>query len=307
MSASAYLSGAADLEQYGVPLATPTQIIRASLLIDHYLRRPEGCVWMPDANNRPAYMASKAPSLTLTSATTIAPGNSIVVPVPGYLGDSDALIGETVVLDRGISTITEVCTVTQQSAGQMTFKSVQFLHTGSPTPITLEFGMAITEEHSLPSQRSVTKLSQWPVARLLSGLGRYGYGRKTEQGLGYFYDMNLLSTVSAFGGPPSWSPFETPSSSLSPESGDIWVPAGQLLSYYTDIKMRYVAGWSVTNLPTQIKVATSAIIDALDASPMGPQIRRFNAGKTNIERFADSVMDKDIKSMLRPFMANWMV
>ena len=307
MAASAYLSGAADLTQYDVPLATPASIIRASLLVDHYLRRPEGCVWMPDANGQAAYMAAKAPSLTITTAATILPGASVVLTVPGYLGDSDALIGDVVVLDRLVPAVVESCVVQAQKAGQITLTNVLFTHVGSVTPVTLEFGMAVTEEHSMPTQRSVTRLAQWPVARLLSGLGRYGYGRRTEQTLGYFYDANLLSTLSAFGGPPTWTPFSTPASSLNPDSGDLWVPAGSLLSYYTDVKMRYCSGWSATSLPPQIKIAVATIIGALDAAPMGPQIRRFNAGKTGIERFADSVMDPDIKSMLRPYMANWMV
>lgn len=304
---SNYLQGA-DLEAYGVPLATPGQTARASLLVDHYLRRPEGCVWGPDANGQPAFMVAKAPTLTFTSAATIAPGNLVVVPLIGYVGDSDSLIGEIVILDRLVPSVTEACIVQAVTTGQVTLTSVQFTHPGSLVqPVTLDFGMAVDEELSMPNQRSVTRLSQWPVARLLSGLGRYGYGRRTDQMEGSFYDANLLASLSAFGGPPAWVPFSTPASSLNPMTGDLWVPAGTLLAYYTDIKMRYVAGWQASNLPAQIRIATATIVDALSAAPMGPQIRRFNAGKTNIERFADTVLNPDIKTMLRPYMANWMI
>lgn len=307
MVASRYLFGSSDYEEYGVPLAAQGQVLRASLLIDHYLRRPEGCIWAPDANGQPAYMAAKAPSITYTSATPILPGTSVVVTLPGYVGDADSLIGEVVILDREVPTAVEACIVQAQTTGQVTLTNVQFAHTATASPVTLEFGMTVDEELSMPNQRSVTKLSQWPVAKLMSGIGRYGYGRRTDQMLGYFYDANLLSTLSAFGGPPAWTAFFTPASSLNPNTGDLWVPSGTLLAYYTDIKMRYNSGWAASNLPSQIKVACAAIVDALGAAPMGPQIRRFNAGKTQIERFADSVLDPDIKTMLRPFMANWMI
>jgi hypothetical protein len=82
MPASAYLANSADYEAYGVPLTSQSHVLRASLLIDHYLRRPEGCIWGPDANGQPAYMVAKVPSLTYTSPTTILPGLSVVVSIP---------------------------------------------------------------------------------------------------------------------------------------------------------------------------------------------------------------------------------
>ena len=311
MTASAYLVGEADYSQFGVPLTGTAHVLRASLLIDHYLRRPEGCVYGTDANGQPAYMASKAPSLVATYSGVIFPGAAVVVPLPGYLGspagDNDSLVGEVVILDRLLPTVCEACIVQAVQAGQITLTNVQFPHDGTVTPVTLDFGMCVSEELNMPNQRSVTRLAEWPIAKLQSGLGRYGYARRTDQMLGYFYDANLLATLSAFGGPPAWTPFFVPASSMNPETGEIWVPAGTLLAYYTDIKMRYVAGWSYASLPSQIKVACATIVDAMATAPMGPQIRRFNAGKLQIERFADTVLDGDIKSMLRPYMANWMI
>lgn len=302
---SAYLVGAADYEEFGVPLTSQSHVMRASLLIDHYLRRPEGCIWAPDANGQPAYMVAKAASLVYSTMTPILAGTSVVILLPNYSGDTDSLIGEVVVLDRLNPSIVEACIVQAVQPGQVTLTNVQFDHPATPLPTTLEFGLVVAEEISMPNQRSVAQLQQWPVANVLSGLGRYGYGRRTDQNLGYFYDANLLSTLSAFGGPPAWTPFTVSASSLNPQTGDLWVPAGTLLAYYTDIKMRYCAGWQANNLPPQIKVACASIVHAMAASPMGPQIRRFNAGKVSVDRFADTVLDPDIKSMLRPYMANW--
>lgn len=307
MVASVYLLDSGEYETYGVPLCRPDQVLRASLLIDHYLRRPEGCVWMPDANGQPCYMSTTVPSLSYVSTTPISPGLSVVVPLPNYIGDNDSLIGECVVLDRLNPLLVESCVVSGVQAGQVTLTNVQFSHPATPLPVSIEFGMAVTEEKSLPSERAITRLAQWPVAQLLSGIGRYSYGRRNQQELGYFYDVNLLSTMAAFGGPPAWTSFTVPASSLNPNSGDLWVPAGLLLSYYTEVKIRYVAGWSATGLPPAIKIACGMIVSALQAAPMGPQIRRFGAGKLTTERFADTVLDGDIRSMLRPYMAAGMV
>lgn len=307
MAASTYLTGPPDYETYGCPLANPSNVLRASLLIDHYLHRPEGCIWAPDANGQPAFMAAMVPSLVFTTVTPILPGLNVIVPLPDYVGDADSLVGEMVVLDRLLPTSVETCVVKSVATGTMTLRQVQFAHLGSTGSITMEFGLAITEERALPSQRATTRLSQWPIARILSGLGRYSYGRRSEQELGTFYDVNLLSTMAAFGGPPSWCSFDVPSSSLNPNSGDLWVPAGTLLAYYTDVKMRYVSGWSAAGLPPQIKAACGMIVSALEAAPMGSQIRKFNSGKLTTERFADSVLDQDIRSMLRPYMALWAV
>lgn len=307
MAASTYLTGPPDYDTYGCPLANPSNVLRASLLIDHFLHRPEGCIWAPDANGQPAYMLAMTPSLVFSTVDPILAGLDVVVPLPDYVGDRDSLVGETVVLDRLSPTLVETCVVKAVASEQMTLKAVQFNHLGTTGSITMEFGLAVTEERSLPSQRAYTRLSQWPIAKLLSGLGRYSYGRRSDQSLGTFYDVNLLATAAVFGGAAPWCSFEVPSSSLNPHSGDLWVPAGMLLSYYTDVKMRYLSGWSATGLPTPIKVACGTIVSALEAAPMGSQIRKFNSGKLTTERFADTVLDHDIKQMLRPYMALWMV
>jgi hypothetical protein len=307
MGASVYLTDTGEYETYGVPLCRPEQVLRASLLIDHYLRRPEGCVWAPDANGQPAYMPTKTPSLSYTSPTPILPGLSVVVPLPNYISDEDSLIGEVVILDRLDPNVVEACVVQAVQFGQVTLTSVQFAHMGTPNPVTLEFGLTVVEEKALAPERSQTRLAQWPIAQLMSGVGRYGWGRRDEQMYGTYYDVNLLSMVGAFGGPPAWSPFTIPSSSINPNSGDLWVPTGMLISNFTDIKVRYISGWSADALPPGIKIACGMIVSALQAAPMGPQIRRFASGKLTTERFSNTVLNEDIKAALRPFMAAGMV
>lgn len=309
MSNSAYLQNPEDKLQYGVPTATDVEIMRASSVVDHYLQRPKGCVWTPDATGQPVYMAGANPTITLTYIGTINPGTNVTINVANFVGQDDSLQFDVVILDRlGQTGIMEACVVTSSGPGQITFQTVVNTHVGSVgNPVTIDRGLVIEEERPLPGQRSVTRLAEWPIANLISGVGRYGYGRRSDQKLGYFYDVNLLSTLSAFGGPPIWNSFAVHSSSLNPSTGDLWVPAGLLLAYYTDIKVRYVGGWPQTSLPAEIKIATAELIQRSRDAPMGPMVRRFNTGKVTIERFADTIIDPDIKSLLRPYQANWMV
>lgn len=308
MANSQYLQNAEDKEFYGVPTATVVEIMRASAVVDHYLQRPKGCVWVPDSTGQPVYMAGANPLITYVYPGTISPGTNVTISLPNFVGQDDSLQFDVVILDRLTPSLMEACVVTSSGPGQLTFQKVVNTHTGTAgTPVTIDRGLVIEEERPLPGQRSVTRLAEWPIANVISGAGRYGYGRRSDQKLGYFYDVNLLSTLSAFGGPPIWNSFAIPSSSLNPSTGDVWVPAGLLLAYYTDIKVRYVGGWPQQSLPNEIKVVTADLIKRIRDTPMGPMVRRFNTGKVTIERFADTVLDPDLKALIRPYQANWMV
>ena len=306
MPGSQYLITPQDLETYGVPWATPAQVMRASTLIDAYLKRPEGCVWMPDSIGQPCYMAGLAPDMTLTADQEIAAGSNVAVSVPGF-APIDTVLGAVVILDRGSAppatgpNIVEACVIDHFHDGQIILSKVVNNH---PGPVTIDFGLVIMEERQMPNQRSLIHLGQWPIVRILSGVGRYGYGRRSDQMLGYFDDVNLLSMFSSFGGPPVWELFEIQASSLNPMTGQYWVPAGVLLAYFTDVKVRYVGGWQASALPPPIKTATAMLVEAINEAGMGPNVRRFNAGKIEVERFADTVLDRDTKDSLRPFMAH---
>jgi hypothetical protein len=295
---SEYLIGT-DLAFYGVPLIQRPTIIRASAMIDTFLRRPFGCVWVEDWAGMPAYMAAANPFRSMTCQANIAPGLSVVVPLPGTTWD-DSVLGQTVIMDRLTNGPTEVCWVSAYSPGQIVLSQVMQPHAG---PVKLDFGMGIMEQIELPDRRSTVMLAQWPIQRVVSGLGRYGYGRRSNQESGYFDDVNLLAALSTFGGAPIWEAFDILSSSYNSRTGEYWVPSSLLLSYFTEVKIRYIGGWSADGLPSDIKVACATIATAMDAAALGALTRRFDSGKTDIQRFTDSVMDADTRRMLRQYQA----
>lgn len=297
---SQYLAGA-DLLAYGVSGATLAQVTQASAIVDSFLQRKEGCVWAVDFNGDPCYMAALSPLVTLTNTAAIFPGPSVVVPYVGAtLGVEN--IGDVVVIDRGTPMSTEACVISAISSGTLTLLSVKTSHAASTT---VDLGLHIYEQVGLPSNRSIARVAKFPNIRLLSGMGRYGYGRRTDQFRGQFAEFNLLATVQSFGGPPQWIPWDVTQADIASTTGEIWVPAGLLLSYFSEVRLRYVAGWSAASLPAQIKQATAQIILAMGDIPLTAAVKGVRDDTTGlaVARFGPTLVSADTANMLTPFCA----
>lgn len=308
MPASAYLQSG-DLANYGVPTATAAQIAQASVLIDAYLRRPSGLLYTADSNGNPCFMSALDPEFTLTASASFGPGNGIQVPVAGPLAALQ--IGDCVVLDRATPSLTEVVQVTSIDItnGKVTLGStaanvpngVQFAHNSG---CNLETGLVVTERKYLPKNRSEVTLGYTPVMRVIGGTGRYGYGRRGEAGATNTDNFNLLASLNKFGGPPAWEIWPANSAAgIEPYTGQLWVPAGIMLAYYSEIRVRYVAGYLYSNLPSDVKLACAQIIVALQQNPQIGNVKNLKSGDTAIEQFSASVLSDDVKAMLQPFRA----
>lgn len=299
---SMYLAGD-DLAAYGVPDATPAQIQSASDVIDSYLKRPEGLVWTPDFQGNPAYMAALSPSLIFTATAGFGPGAAVVAHVTGPLASSD-LVGEVLILDRADPSKVEAVTIQafDRAAGTITLVNVATAHS---TGALLEAGLVMLEERALPAKRSVTRLSKNPAVRLLSGMGRYAYGRRSAQVAGMFPDASLISTLNAIGGVPTWQPFSVDpvnGASVSPATGEVWIPAGMYLAYFSDVRIRYVAGFSAAGLPGRVKQACANVVSQLIEFPeISGNFKKIQAGGTVIERWRDTVLDSDSRALLSAF------
>lgn len=285
---------------YGAPSATAAQVQQASVLIDAYLKRTEGLVWLPDAAGNPGWMAALTPRLTLTALAPIAPGANVVVPVAG--GIQAISTGDALVLDRASNTLSEVVVVGSMatSPASVTLVSVVNDHRGGAL---FDHGLALKQHKFMPQGRPLTTLAYTPVARLLSGQGRYGYGRRGESSRYMVDEFNLLASLSHFGGPPVWEAFPLTNTGLDAETGQVWVPAGVMLAYYSEINLWYVAGFAQANLPDAIKFACAQLITAGMKLPQMGNVKSFKAGDTQIQMFASSLLSDDSKAQLNPFRA----
>jgi hypothetical protein len=296
-----YLVGA-DLANYGVPGATAAQAQQASQLVNGHLKRPEGLVWAPDAAGNPAYMAGLDPQITYKAPGGIAAGAAVTVPLTGGPVTLD-LIGEALVLDRGNSATVETAVV---SGADPVGKTITLGRVANAHSVNcpLDRGCTIFEERPLPAERSLARVARWPVVSLLSGLGRYAYGRRSSQAEGSVEEFNLLlATVSHFGGPPQWLPFDVGNASFNVTTGEVWVPSGVLLAYYSEVRLWYVAGWAQANVPADIKQACANIIQTLTNLGGNLGAKMVRAGDTAIQRGAATLFDDNTKDLLGPYMA----
>ena len=310
---SQYLT-ADDAELYGAAAEAPTpQIILASTLVDSYLRRPKGLIYVSDTNGNPSMMAAAVPDLTFTLTAAIQPGQLVNATVSPALITPDT-VGEVLIIDAGLPTMEacQVCNVSLPNANitipgtggdtnGVTLGNVQFAHAAGAKAQT---GLTLIEEKSLPSKRSVTMLSELPAVNLVSLLGRYAYGRRSDQVGGLYQEMNLLASIQSFGGPPQWIIVDTEQASISPRMGELWVPAGMLLAYYSDVRAYYIAGWTAATLPPQIKTATANIINTLNAIAIPASLQTATAASSTLKRFTASNIDTDTQRMLNPYKAN---
>lgn len=303
---SAYLQGS-DAGQFGVPNATSQQITQASVLIDAYLRRPHGLLWKADANGNPAYMTSLHPEFTLQAQGSFGPGNGVQVPVTGAVGMLN--VGDCVVLDRQTPATMETVQITSISGNMLTLgttgpqapQGLQFAHAQG---CTIESGLIITEQRYVPRKRSTIDLSHTPVARLIGGTGRYGYARRGDSSSFNVDTYNLLATLSKFGGPPAWELWPANNAAgIDASTGQLWIPAGVMLVYYSEVKVRYVAGFQYAGLPDPIKLACAQMVTAIANDPGIGNFSSAQAGDTKMERFAATNLSDDVKAMLTPWRA----
>ncbi|MBB3258215.1 hypothetical protein F4827_003083 [Paraburkholderia bannensis] len=306
---SSYLTSD-DFSTYGLPSSTTTgQVTQASTLIDLYLKRPEGLVWSPDGTGAPGWMSALSPSITYQCAGPISPGQNVTVELTG--GVASINVGDVLILDRANAGIAEPVAVVsfgnglQSIAGvtppvQVTLQNVVFEH---PGPCTLDAGMVLKQHKFMPDGRPVTNLAYTPIARLLAGQGRYGYGRRGASSRYQVDEFNLLASLSHFGGPPVWEFFPMVNTGVDSETGQIWVPAGVMLAYYSEINLWYLAGYPASGIPAAIKMACANVIQAQASVPQLGAVKSYKAGDTALERFAATLLDDDTKAMLAPFRA----
>lgn len=295
---SNYLQGITD--GFGLPSPLPAGVAQlASTIVDSYLQRPEGLLYIADNNGNPCAMAALSPSFTYTITGAVAAGTNVVVTVTPPLVRQD-LVGEVLVLDYANPSLVEACVITSTTGNnQITLGSVQFNHVAATKA---DVDRVITEDRSCPAKRQIVRVAKFPIVNIVSLLGRYSYGRRSDQVGGLFQEMNLLASLQAFGGPPQWIPVTIPASSWSSSTGEIWVPASMYMAYFSDVRIKYVAGFAT--VPDPVVRATAQIALGLIQTPnLGGGLKMITAGDTRLERFAATTLDTDVKRLLDPFHA----
>lgn len=294
MSGSIYLAEG-EYASFGAPNASADTVKQASALIDMHINRPEGLVWAPGADGAPAYMTALAPKLTVALQGAIAPGANVAASLTGQPGMIE--VGDVLIADGANNGRCEALTVTSITWPQVTFRSVGFAHDAGAT---LDLGRVITEKRFMPKNRPVTQVGHPPIMRLMSLAGRYAYGRRGD---GYIAgdDFSLLTSVQQFGNTPLWEAIDPAGANYEPNTGEVWVPAGFVGAHYTEVRAAYVSGFPAAGLPNGVKLACAMLVNALASVPDLGGVKSYKSGNTAIMKFANTIIDDDVKSMLKDF------
>lgn len=142
------------------------------------------------------------------------------------------------------------------------------------------------------------------LSPIIGASGRYGYGRRSEFAVypDLNYGMNPLMIASFFGGPPNFTPIDVTKIDVMGDIGEIWVPAGLMLSQYTEVVVAYNAGFHPLYLPSPLKVACAMVIKNMLSRGGGVSgLRSLTAAGTANVSFTPDLIDGNIDSILSPF------
>ncbi len=302
-----------DYSAFGIANNSNTAqlVTQASQLIDGYLKRTEGLIYVPDVNGTPIYMQSLLPSSvassqTLTITENISPSNNPSAPMVNVTVTGPVTTiqkGAVGIIDIG-NDIVEPVIVTSITGNIATLFSINYSHLSGAT---IQFGLLIDEQIDMYNSRPITKLAKCPIANVIGGLGRYSYTRKNDSTQRLVDDTNLLAIYTQFGGPPSWEPWTPTTDMWDIYTGEFWAPAGVMLAYFTQIRVQYVAGFTYLTLPANIKQACANIINNTLQMPINAGIKSITAGGTNMTRFSNTLIDANTKDLLDPYAARLFV
>ena len=284
---------------YGVQVSTTAgQIQQASMLVDAYLKRPEGLIYVPDVNGNPIYMARKPAGASYTISAGLAPGLNVVATVTG----PTAMLkqGAVLIANRADATLMEALAVVSVTGNNVTFAQVLRTHSAD---VILEDGLTILETKQMPNNRPLMILTRNPIRAILKAQGRYGYNRRGSSANYALNEFNLLAVMTQFGGPPIWQEINVSITDWNPQSGEVWIPAGIMLAYYTEVRIHYVAGYLASEVPDAVKFAVANLVNTQLNVPLQGNLKSMKAGDTSLERFMDTVFDTDTRNQLNPYKA----
>ena len=272
---------------YGIPDATDAQVETASRSIDAALGRPEGLLWMPDADGEPCYMAGMTASRAYTLQSPVTPGSTTTLTFPKSHFTA-AQAGMVAILDR--ANVPEAVIISSASGSTLTLEGVNHSHDAGAT---LEFGLVISEQAEVRCDETFF-VSRPPLARLLSF---YGQARYPYQAFPYYGQL------------PRWSAFPLDQTDYDAATGDILLLEGTVYPAFSTARVQYVSGWSLPNIPPGIKQAVAALVTnaaALGAEGISGNIKLLKSGDATIERFAgagggSSLFDSTTMNLIAPY------
>lgn len=153
-----------------------------------------------------------------------------------------------------------------------------------------------TERLRINRQQGTAQLTYGPAVALTAVQARYA--RCADRALG-----GLLEYALAFGIPGQWVTLDPATVLVDAASGEMQLPFNLLGLQYSEIEVTYSAG--LVAVPDAIRFACAQIVKNAQAIP-ALNVKSSKLDTLQTEYFSDSLLDSQVKALLRPFVAERM-
>jgi hypothetical protein len=157
-----------------------------------------------------------------------------------------------------------------------------------------------TERNKLPQGRPITRVTYTPLAAaqgatspFVAVRARIGIPRGPNA-------TTLAEMLAPFGGPPGWVDLDPLQVDFNAATGELWLPAGIVGNVYTEAELTYTAGYA--EAPEAVKLACAQIIRNIESHPAS-NVRAAQLDQLQLEYFAGSLLDDDVRRLLATFVA----
>lgn len=136
---------------------------------------------------------------------------------------------------------------------------------------------------------------------LLMVRGRYTRPRRGEfYGYGFGTGQGLTDVVTAFSLPGAWTQVDPASIDIDVETGELTLPYNVLGLPYGELEVTYTAGCAA--VPEVVKIACAQLVKNAQATP-GINVKASRMDTMWMEYFEKSLLDDQVRSLLRPYVA----
>ena len=137
------------------------------------------------------------------------------------------------------------------------------------------------------------QLNYRPVVQLTALQARYSQQMERQEGT--LAEYGLL-----FGLPGQWVTLDPTTATVDAVSGELQLPPNLLGMRYSEAEVTYTAG--LATIPDPVKFACAQIVKNAQATP-GLNVKSSKLDTLQTQYFSDSLLDVQVRAMLRPFVA----
>lgn len=157
-----------------------------------------------------------------------------------------------------------------------------------------------TERNRLPGGRPVTRATFTPLVVPQGAQTPFTLLRARHGILRGPNAASLAEMLAPFGGPPEWVDLDPTQVDYNASTGEVWLPTGVFGVAYSEVELTYTAGYAEP--PEAVKLACAQIIRNAESHPAA-NVQSAQLDRLQLDYFAGSLLDDDIRRLLAPFVA----